>query len=139
MSLAQTICNAGSVRSLKYRYFWLFGGSCLVGLVLYLTLMPAISGVNSLDDKLAHGIAFMALMTWFSGVFELRFAPLVALSLVCLGITIELVQQQLSYRSGELGDALADMAGIGVGWALALTGLHHWATRLESWVISEQS
>jgi hypothetical protein len=117
----------------------LFGGVCLVGLVLYVTLMPDIPGPPLLKDKMAHGVAFMALMTWFCGVFEMRFAPLVAIALLCLGILIELVQQQLTYRSAELADGLADMAGIGVGWALALVGLQHWTTLLESWITSDRS
>ncbi len=92
-----------------------------------------------MNDKMAHGVAFVVLMTWFCGVFEMRLAPLVAIALLCLGILIELLQQQLTYRSAELADGLADMAGIGVGWALALAGLQRWATLLESWLTPDQS
>ena len=139
MSSAKTRCDADPVKSLRYRTLWLFGGVCLVGLVLYVTLMPPRPGAALLNDKMAHGIAFVALMTWFCGVFEIRFAPLIAVALLCLGILIELVQQQLTYRSAELADGLADLAGIGVGWALALIGLHHWAARIESWILPDRS
>lgn len=127
------------MRPLHYRYVWLFGGTCLVGLVLYTTLMPLLPGATALNDKAAHAIAFMALMIWFCGVFEIRFSPLIAVTLLCLGIAIELVQEQLPYRSAELADALADTAGIGAGWVLALTGLHRWAVWIESWVTFDQS
>ena len=127
------------MRALRYRYLWLFGGLCLVGLVLYTTLMPYIPAPVLVNDKAAHGIAFMALMVWFSGVFEMRFSPLVAIALLGLGVTIELVQQQLTYRSADFADGLADLAGIGVGWILAVVGLQHWATQLESWVVTDRS
>ncbi len=132
-------CDPVDVRSLRYRYVWLFGGVSLVGLVLYLTLMPAIPGPTLTNDKVAHGIAFMVLMIWFCGIFDLRFSPWVALTLLCLGISIELVQQQLTYRSAEFADGLADLAGIGIGWALAAMGLQHWATTAESWVSPHRS
>ena len=125
------------MRPLRFRYLWLFGGLCLVGLVLYSTLMPprALPVLVIVNDKAAHGFAFVALMAWFCGVFEMRFAPLVAVALLCLGILIELVQQQLTYRSAELADSLADIAGIGVGWMLAAAGLQRWTARVESWIV----
>ena len=140
MLSTQTICNDIQMRPLQYRYLWLFGGMCLVILVLYTTLMPASSSPSMLlNDKAAHGIAFFAMMIWFCGVFEMRVAPLVAVALVCLGILIELIQQQLTYRSAELADGLADIGGIAVGWALAAAGFQHWATFMESWVTSDRS
>jgi len=107
--------------------------------VLYTTLMPAIPAPVLMNDKVAHGIAFVVLMVWFCGIFEMRFAPLVAIALLLLGVAIELVQQQLTYRSAELADGLADLSGIGVGWILAVVGLQHWATRLEAWVLPDRS
>ncbi|MAF82847.1 MAG: hypothetical protein CL797_01935 [Chromatiales bacterium] len=112
---------------------------CLIGLVLYMTLMPDVPGPTLLNDKLAHGIAFMALMVWFSGIIEMRFAPLVAVALLCLGVLIELAQQQLSYRSAELADGLADMAGIVAGWSLAVIRLQHWAKWIESLIATDHS
>lgn len=127
------------MRSLEYRYLWLFGGVSLVGMVLYLTLMPAVAAPTLMNDKVSHGIAFMVLMTWFCGVFEMRFSPFVAIVLLCLGVLIELVQQQLTYRSAEFADGLADLTGIGAGWVLAAVGLQHWAVRIESWFLPGQS
>lgn len=128
------------MRSLRFRYAWLFGGLCLVGLVLYLTLSPLRPNAIMLyNDKMSHGIAFMALMAWFSGIFEMRFAVWIALALLCLGISIEFIQAQLTYRSAELADGLADVVGIGAGWVLAIAGLQHWAAWLESWLVPDRS
>ena len=91
-----------------------------------------------MNDKVAHAVAFTTLMAWFCGIFELRFAPRIAIALLCLGILIELLQQQLTYRSAELADGLADMGGILVGWALAASGLDRWTAVLESWVASDR-
>jgi VanZ family protein len=134
MSSAKTICDDDCMRSLRFRYLWLFGGLCLVGFVLYSTLMPSSSvTVSLLNDKVAHALAFLILMVWFCGVFKLRFVPLVAVALLLLGVLIELLQQQLTYRSAELADGLADIAGIGLGWVLAAAGLQYWSQWVESW------
>lgn len=133
-SSTKTICDGSCVRPLRYRYFWFFGGLCLVGFVLYLTLTPQPGRVPPfIDDKLAHGIAFMMLMSWFCGVFELRFAWRIAVALLCLGVAIEGAQHLLTYRTAEFADGLADLAGILGGWALAVLGLERWASVIERW------
>lgn len=138
-SSAQTNCDADRVRPLRFRYLWLFGGLCLIALVLNLTLTPPGPAAGLLNDKIAHAIAFMVLMSWFCGVFEMRFAPLIGVVLLCIGILIELAQQQLSFRSAELADGLADAGGILVGWGLAVAGLQRWTAVLESWVTWDRS
>ena len=111
-----------------------------MALVLYSTLVPASALPNVLvDDKLAHGMAFLVLMSWFCGVFEMRFSPLVAGALLCLGILIELAQSKLAYRSAELADGLADLAGVGLGWTLAASGLQRWAEWVESQFTANRS
>lgn len=123
------------MRPLRYRYFWFFGGLCLVGIVLYLTLTPQPGRIPPfIDDKVAHAIAFMMLMTWFCGVFELRYAWAVAVALLCLGAAIEWAQNLLTYRSAEIADGLADFGGILGGWVLAVLGLQRWAIVLERWL-----
>lgn len=132
-------CDPGRMRPLRYHYLWLFSSVILVGFVLYTTLMPGIAGPVMLNDKMAHALAFGILMAWFSGIFELRFSPRIALALLCFGILIEFLQLQLHYRSAELKDVLADLIGINIGWVLATIGLHRWAITLESWVAPNPS
>lgn len=121
------------MRSLRFGYFWLSGGLCLLGLVLYTTLMPSGSvPVAFYNDKAMHAITFVILMVWFCGVFQLRFAPLIAIALIGFGVSIEWLQDQLVYRSAELADGLADIMGIALGWVLSASGLQHWVEWVES-------
>ena len=123
------------MRALRFKYLWLFGGFCLVGLLLYSTLTPPGPAPAMMNDKVAHALAFLILMVWFCGVYELRKAPFVAFALLLLGIAIEFFQGQTGYRSAELADGLADLAGIALGWVMAATGLQYWAIRIESWLV----
>jgi len=126
------------MRPLRFRYLWLFGGFFLVGLVLFTTLMPSTAlPITVENDKAVHALTFVILMIWFSGVFKLRFTPLVAVALLLLGVSIELLQGQLVYRSAELADGLADIVGIALGWVLAVSGLQHWVEWVESWFAYE--
>lgn len=121
------------MRALRFGYFWLAGGIFLLIAVMYFTLTPSSKPILITSDKGAHFLVFVALMLWFGGVFRLRMAPFVALGLLAFGILIELLQSRLSYRSAEVADAVFDLGGIFVGWALAATGLGRWAGTIESW------
>lgn len=121
------------MKPLRYPYFWFAGGLVLVALLLFSTLTPSSPApVLTFNDKAAHGISFFVLMVWFAGVYQARFAPLIAMALMLLGITIELLQSQLAYRSAELLDGLADFVGIMLGWLLATAGLGRWTAVVES-------
>ena len=120
------------MRSLRFRYLWLVGGLVLVGYVLYMTIGPSRGGSGYMNDKVAHFLAFVALMGWFSGVFRSNWFPLLALLLAGFGIGIELLQGQLSYRTAEVADALFDFAGILVAWIIAAAGLDGWTEFIEA-------
>jgi len=128
------------MRDLRYGNVWLGGGILLMLFVLYSTvtpggLMPSFLDLmpSFLTDKALHFLAFMSLMLWFCGVFRLRLSPLVALILLAFGIGIELIQSRLPYRSAEVADAMFDVGGILLGWALAAAGLGGWAAMIEAW------
>ena len=127
------------MRPLRFGYWWLGGGIVLVAYVLYLTLAPGVRGPVYVDDKLAHFLAFAALMSWFCGVFRPRVFPLVALLLVGLGVGIEMLQAQLTYRTAEVADAMFDFGGILLAWVLAVVGLGRWAELIESRVLRRPS
>jgi len=120
------------MRSLRYGYWWLAGGLLLVAFVLYKTLSPPGGGSGLLNDKLAHFLAFAALMGWFSGVVRPALFPYLALLLVAFGISIEILQSQLTYRSAEVADAMFDFAGVLVAWIIAAAGLDGWTQYIES-------
>lgn len=122
-----------SVQPLRYGWLWLAAGCAALALVLTLALVPMATRMPPLlSDKVAHGLVFAFLMTWFLGIFEPRLAPRVALMLVAYGVLIELLQGLTPYRVVEAADVVADCAGIGIGWLLAQAGLRHWAGRVEA-------
>jgi VanZ family protein len=127
------------MRDLRFGYWWLGGGIALLAYVLYATLAPPVRVSGFLNDKLAHFLAFAALMGWFSGVFRNVWFPLVAILLAAFGVGIELLQAQLTYRSAEVADALFDFAGIAVAWLIALTGLGRWAEFIEARLLSSRA
>jgi len=117
---------------LRYKWFWLGSGVVALGLIFALALvryapaLPIIAG-----DKVSHFAAFLFLMVWFSGVFERRFAPQIALALLLYGLLIEAFQAFTTYRLADRYDVLSDLAGIGAGWLIASAGMHRWCRRVE--------
>ncbi len=92
-------------------------------------------GPSLLADKIAHGLSFTALTLWFSGAYEERNYRWLAISLLVLGIAIEVAQGQLSHRSAEAGDVIADATGILLGFLIANAGLNRWCLWAESILI----
>jgi VanZ family protein len=82
--------------------------------ILWLALdrQPLIAGFNDLD-KLNHIFAFvtLALLLDYSFPFSERFW-LKWLTLLCFGVTIELLQLVSGYRYFEWSDILADASGL---------------------------
>lgn len=77
------------------------------------TTAASIPGAQDLSDKLLHALAFGALMTLGHAAFPGVRGVLLMLPLLSLyGFAIELVQARLPYRSFELLDWVADMAGL---------------------------
>lgn len=84
-------------------------------------------------DKWLHGITFVALSIWFSGLFEQRAWWRIATGLLLFGFVVEFLQLQISYRTADWLDIAANTAGIIVGLAVAAAGLGGWALRFEDW------
>lgn len=84
-------------------------------------------------DKWMHAATFAFLMLWFSGLFQKHRYWLIAAALLLLGAFVELCQLQVSYRTAEWNDMLANTAGIIAGLAVAVAGLGGWGLRMEDW------
>jgi VanZ family protein len=54
--------------------------------------------------------------------------------LLMYGALIEACQYLLPYRKAEIGDLMADIAGIAFGVLLASLGAGGWSMRLERWM-----
>jgi VanZ family protein len=71
-------------------------------------------------DKLNHLVAYATLMAWWSQLHVSSAKRLrLALSFTALGILMEFVQGYTPTRQPEVLDALANMAGILLGWLAA--------------------
>jgi VanZ family protein len=111
---------------LHYWRFWAAVGWLLIGLVVYLSLTPALPDLPEVDhgDKLGHFLAYAALMGWFAQLYRTRRAHLrIAVRLVLLGVGLELVQGMTGYRSFEAADIAANSAGVAAAWLIAQTPL----------------
>ena len=121
---------------LKYRRAWLVAGMLLVGLVVYLSLIPHPPEPLSFpqSDKLEHGFAYASLSLWFCQLYlrgRQRIAVVVAL--VTLGVVIEILQGLSGYRYFEYADMLANSVGVLLGVLLARTPLGRVFVLIESW------
>ena len=108
------------------RIVWLPLGWLWVIAVFYLSLTPhppqpvSFAGV----DKWEHAFAYAMLMLWFCQVYvEIRSRVRLFLSLVAMGIGIEILQGLSGYRYFEYADMLANASGVLIGWGLAQTGM----------------
>jgi VanZ family protein len=111
---------------LKYRSAWLVGGGLLVALVVYLSLTPHPPVVMTFNesDKLEHCMAYAALSLWFCQIYvQTRQRVKVAVALIAMGITIEILQGLSGYRFFEYADMLANSVGVLAGFLLARTRL----------------
>jgi VanZ family protein len=106
------------------------------GLTLWLSLGPVPPGASAFPsaDKVFHGVAYFVttLLFLFAAVWRpgrgpgplARFGVFVMLAVIGAGLLVEFLQGALTTRRGaELGDWIADMAGV-LGAVLA-----HWLVR----------
>ncbi len=128
------------MRPLAYKRHWQIASIVILLIVLAAALMPAVwfwddrqSGISWFKgvDKLLHGITFAVLAIWFAGLYQRQSYWLVGTALLAFGLLIEACQRLVGYRVAEWLDVGADVAGILIGFALALAGLSNWCLFIE--------
>lgn len=111
------------MREFRHPRLWL--GLWAFGWVLcvVLSLVPSLPLPGQGSDKIGHFLAYFTLTAWAVSIFRTRGAHLLAaLSLVALGVAMELAQATLTtVRLGDLRDALANTAGVALGLSLSFT------------------
>jgi len=110
------------VRPRLWLGLWIAGWLACVAL----SLLPSVPLPDVPDsDKWGHFLAYFTLSAWAVGLFASRRAHLLAaLSLVALGVLMEVAQASLTtVRVGDLRDAVANTLGVAVGLSLTFTPL----------------
>lgn len=125
---------------LRYSRRWQSASVIFLLLVLVAALMPAVwfwddkvEGMRWFRnfDKWLHGLTFLLLTVWFTGLFKKSSYWAIGLGLLAFGLAIEACQRMLSYRTAEWFDVGADAAGIIAGLLIGLAGVGGWCLRAE--------
>lgn len=128
---------------LRHLARWRLASILLLGFVLLATLSPAVWFLDDRArallwfhdaDKWLHGLTFVMLTLWFTGLYRRGAWWLVAVGLTVFGFLVEGCQMLVSYRTADWIDIAANTAGILTGLAVAVAGLGGWGLRLENWL-----
>jgi VanZ family protein len=121
---------------LRHRRLWIALSAVLVAAVVYGSLKPDVSlPVPTGFDKLEHFTAYFVLALWFTGIHERARYAGVAVGLLVLGASMEILQGLMHMgRTAEVLDMVANAIGVAAGLALALWLTGGWARRVEAWL-----
>jgi VanZ family protein len=125
------------VLPLAYARVWIVASVLLVIAVLYASLAPLSlpADLPTHFDKFEHAAGYVFLAVWFTGLVARSRYGRVAVALVLLGLAIELLQAAMPFgREGDPRDIVANVAGIGIGLALAYWATGGWAQQVEAWL-----
>jgi hypothetical protein len=119
--------------SLPHGRILLLIGWILIAAVVVGSLVPDLPSLGlSISDKVRHYVAYLILMSWFSGIYPRERHVLLAVAFVLMGAALELMQGLLTAtRAMELGDFAMNLLGIATALVLARLGLGNWARRLD--------
>ncbi len=83
-------------------------------------------------DRVLHGMGFLGLALWFSGIAAAQFYLPLGAALLAFGVALEGLQYVTGLgRVADLGDVGANAVGIAVGIALARAGIGEWMRWVE--------
>ena len=89
-----------------------------------------------LSDKVAHVLAYMVLMLWFTNLYSQRFRQFqIGVAFVMMGVCLELLQGTSEYRTFAYTDMLANGFGILLAWYLTKTPLGTCLLHLDTWLV----
>lgn len=114
------------------RRVWTLAGFLLILLTVGISLWPSPpAAMHSHMDKIAHILGYNGLMLWFTQVVPARRWSQLCLGLLSLGVGIEILQGQTTYRTFSYLDIAANSIGIATGWLLASRGCATLLERIE--------
>lgn len=125
------------MRELRLPLLWrALGWLMLVGLVVIMAMpTPAVDINLKRPDLYIHVLVFALLGGWTAQIYR-RAAPLLwrGLGLIAFGMSTEVMQALIPWRSADWDDVLANSLGVALGLAIAPTPLGRIVQRIESWL-----
>jgi len=124
------------MRPLRYPWLWRVLGWILVGGVVFGSLAPGdwVRDVPG-SDEFQHSGSYFILTLWFAGLYARNRLGAIAGIFLTLGLAMEIIQGQLSYRGFDYEDLLANFVGILVASGLSFWFLSGWCQRVEQWLM----
>ncbi len=122
---------------LRYGRFWLFFGWVSVLVAMYLSLVPEdeLQLLPAWNDKLEHAFGYFLLTFWFCGIYPRRQYWAVGMSMLGMGILVEILQGAMHLgRQADVHDLVADVIGILPAVLMALTPLGRWPRWVEAFI-----
>jgi VanZ family protein len=128
------------VLALRYARRWQVASLLLLVFVLIGALMPSVWFLDDKatamswfvrNDKLIHGVTFLTLSIWFTGLYRKSSYWRIGLGLLIFGLMIEASQRIVGYRTADWIDIGADTAGIILGLVIGASGVGGWCLRAE--------
>ncbi len=118
---------------LRYRWFWLLLGFSFILAVGIASLMSLNLATHfSYQDKLIHAVVYAGLTAWFMQIYHGWPAwGVVMLSMLVMGLGLELLQGLTPSRTPEALDLLADGVGITLAGVVAWTPLRYTLMKIE--------
>ncbi|HET7925570.1 MAG TPA: VanZ family protein [Rhodanobacteraceae bacterium] len=111
---------------------WLLTAGVIVGSLLPNDVVAAIH----IRDKVLHAGSYFVLMVSFAGLYRRGLYPLLAVLLVVLGVSLDLLQLLTETRSFDWKDVAMNTAGIAAGLVLSWSLLGGWCQRIEQRLLS---
>lgn len=113
------------MRRFAYPWLWLSGWLLGLALLLWFSLTPQpLLLPMAQGDKLEHLLSYALLAGYAGALFDgWRARIAAALALMLLGVLLEWLQGLTSYRLADPYDAIANVIGVLLGMAVAMTSL----------------
>jgi hypothetical protein len=111
---------------------WLLTAGVIVG-----SLLPGeVVAQIHVRDKYMHAGSYLVLMVAFAGLYRRGLYPIVAVVLMTLGLSLDMLQRLTETRSFDWKDIVMNCAGVAIGLVLSWWLLGGWCQRVEQRLLS---
>nr|VFK24847.1 MAG: VanZ like family protein [Candidatus Kentron sp. LPFa]VFK68444.1 MAG: VanZ like family protein [Candidatus Kentron sp. UNK]VFK73545.1 MAG: VanZ like family protein [Candidatus Kentron sp. UNK] len=124
------------MKELKYKNLWATLGYFYAALIFFICLKESPPGTETFpyQDKIFHFLAYFLLCFWFGQIYSSVTRNKIFIWSFLMGLLIELIQSQLSYRSAELADLLANTLGSLMGIFFGLILIPNVLSKIDGWL-----